>query len=111
MSAELVDRLIKSFDDLENCIEVTKQVLRQKDGVPSDVISRVEQYTDVVAKQRGLASELQAYIDNQNWEEVARHVKLINGMSAMIRQDAQSILSAAMEEGGAFDKSSDEVVM
>lgn len=98
MSVELVNKLVQSFDDLENCIEVTKQVLRQKQGVPADVVSRVNQYSEVVAKQRLMAADLQYHLDQQDWEEVGRHIKIINGLSSMIREDAQAILSGAMDE-------------
>jgi len=95
MADMLVTKLLDSFDELERCIEMTKDVLSQKEGVPSDVVERVNQYSDIVIKQRGLAVELKSHLSCQNWEEVGRHVKLINGLSTMIRDDAQSILSGA----------------
>ncbi len=88
----LVNKLLESFDELERCIVMTKEVLSKKGGVPEDVINRVNQYSDIVLKQRALASELRDYLDEQNWEEVGRHVRLINGLSSMIRDDAQAIL-------------------
>ena len=97
MSDSLVDKLLESFDELERCIEMTKEVLSQKEGVPGDVISRVNQYSDIVEKQRGLALNLRSHLTDQNWEEVGRHVRLINGLSSMIRDDAQSILAGAYE--------------
>ncbi len=97
MSAQLVDKLLKSFDELDNCISVTKDVLAEKEGVPEEVVQRVNQYTDIVAKQRILAADLRSHISEQNWDEVSRHVKLINGLSSMIRDDAQAILSGNIE--------------
>ena len=91
----LVSKLMESFDDLDRCIEMTKEVLAQKENVPADVINRVDQYSDVVVKQRLLAESLKEYINQENWDEVTRHVKIINGLSAMIRDDAQSILAGA----------------
>jgi hypothetical protein len=91
----LVTKLMESFDDLDRCIEMTKDVLAQKENVPADVLHRIDQYSDVVIKQRSLAETLKTHIANENWDEVARHVKIINGLSAMIRDDAQSILSGA----------------
>ena len=95
MSESLVNKLLESFNELEGCIEMTKQVLADKDGVPEDVLSRVNQYSDIVTKQRELALKLRSHLDTQNWAEVGRHVKLINGLSSMIRDDAQAILSGA----------------
>lgn len=93
MSLGLVEKLLTSFDELDDCISVTKQVLNRKADVPSDVIKRVDQYTDIVNRQRDLADKLKQHIEDQNWIEVSRHVKLINGLSAMIREDARAILT------------------
>ncbi len=97
MSESLVDKLLKSFDDLDRCITVTRDVLTTKQGVPEDVVQRVNQYADIVRKQRDLALSLRSHLSTQNWEEVTRHVRLINGLSSMIRDDAQAILSGAMQ--------------
>jgi hypothetical protein len=97
MSVALVDRLLESFDELERCINVTREVLSTKQGVPSDVLDRVVQYSKIVSKQRSLAHELRNNIEDQNWDEVSRFVKLINGLSTMIRDDAQAILSGAYD--------------
>ncbi len=95
MSVLLVDRLLKSFDELENCISVTSEVLNTKSGIPSDVILRVTEYSKIVSKQRVLALELKKNIEDENWDEVSRFIKLINALSTMIRDDAQAILSTA----------------
>lgn len=97
MSESLVDKLLKSFDDLDRCITVTRDVLTTKQGVPQDVVQRVNQYADIVRKQRDLAVSLRSHLTTQNWEEVTRHVRLINGLSSMIRDDAQAILSGAIQ--------------
>ena len=91
----LVSKLMESFDDLDSCIGMTKEVLSSKAGVPEDVFSRIEQYSDIVIKQRELTEVLKIRIQEENWAEVSRHVKIINGLSTMIRDDAQSILSGA----------------
>lgn len=108
MSESLVSKLLGSFDELERCISTTREVLSTKQGVPSDVVLRVAQYSDIVSKQRALAGELRNHIDTQNWIEVGRLVKIINGLSSMIRDDAQAILSGAYgtetEESSAKDQ-------
>lgn len=106
MSDSLVNKLLESFDELERCIEMTKDVLAQKEGVPQDVLARVNQYSDIVAKQRTLAVDLRDHLSLQNWEEVGRHVRLINGLSTMIRDDAQAILSGAYERTEVSEKNS-----
>ena len=91
----LVDKLLSSFGDLERSISVTKQSLSEKEGVPADVLSRLDQYLDMVIKQKTIADELREQIAAGSWEQVARNVKIINGISAMIREDAQQILANA----------------
>ncbi len=93
MTGSFVDKLLTSFDKLENCISVTESVLKQKPEVPEDVIKRINQYSEIVSKQRRLAEELRGYLAEQNWDQVSRHIKLINGLSSMIRDDAQQILA------------------
>ncbi len=96
MAESVVDKLLESFAELDRCISVTKEVLSQKHGVPCDVMDRVNQYSEIVAKQRGLALNLRNHLSSQNWEEVGRHVRLINGLSTMIRDDAEAILVGAV---------------
>lgn len=97
MNTSLVSKLIQSFDELDRCISLTKDVLAKKNGVPESIIQRVNQYSEIVSKQRILAQKLQSYLTIQDWEEVGRHVRLINGLSSMIRDDAQAILLSAYE--------------
>lgn len=104
MSDTLVNKLLESFDELERCINMTRGVLAEKEGVPKDVIDRVNQYSQIVTKQRLLAQDLKTHLSEQNWEEVSRHVRLINGLSSMIRDDAQQILSGAYDAKDADDK-------
>jgi len=94
-SQTLVDKLLESFDQLDFCIAHTRDELSQKKDVPQDVLLRVEQYKSIVAKQRELALGLREHLAAQNWDEVTRHVRLINGLSSMIRDDAQAILASA----------------
>jgi len=94
-SNPLVDKLLSSFGDLERSISFTKQSLSEKDGVPTDVLNRLDQYLDMVVKQKVIADELREQIATGSWEQVARNVKIINGISAMIREDAQQILANA----------------
>jgi hypothetical protein len=91
----LVTKLVESFDDLDRCISMTKVVLSQRAGVPEDVHQRIAQYADIVNKQRLLTEDLKNFLKDENWAEVTRHVKLINGLSSMIRDDAQAILAGA----------------
>lgn len=103
MAGALVQKLLNSFDDLERCISLTLDVFGGNDNIPEDVVVRVRQYSQIVAKQRVLAKQLEEYIDAENWREVGRLVKVINGLSGMIRDDAQAILASAAGSEGSED--------
>jgi hypothetical protein len=90
----IVERLFTSFNELEQAIHSAKATLAKRGAVPREILERIESYDGILVKQRRLASELCRHIDAGNWDEVGRHVSLINGLSAMIRDDARAILSA-----------------
>lgn len=96
MSEILVNKLLESFDELDRCISRTRAKLCEKQDISEDIMARVDQYSDIVSKQRDLAHGLRKFLSEQNWDEVTRHVRLINGLSAMIRDDARAILSQAI---------------
>lgn len=90
----IINRLFKSFEELETAISSAKRTLETKENVPTEVVERLHSYDDILEKQRGLAQELCGYIDAGDWDQVGRLVGLINGLSAMIRDDARAILSS-----------------
>ncbi len=90
----IVERLFTSFTELETAIHSAKNTLKSKESVPSEIIERLDSYDGILAKQRALAFTLCHHMEAGEWDEVNRHVSLINGLSAMIRDDARSILSS-----------------
>ena len=94
MQQNIIERLFQSFSELEQAIDSAKATLREKESVSPTVLERLDSYGGILEKQRGLAATLCEHIANKNWEEVNRHVTLINSLSAMIRDDARAILSS-----------------
>jgi hypothetical protein len=94
MDSAIIERLFKSFSELEHAIEKARNTLEQRAGVPESVMKRLESYDSILLKQRTLATALCESIAVKNWDEVTRQVSLINGLSAMIRDDARAILHA-----------------
>ena len=92
-STGIINRLYQSFEDLENAIHGARKTLESKEEIPREVVDRLNSYDGILAKQRKLASELCEFISEGKWDDVTRHVGLINGLSAMIRDDARAILS------------------
>lgn len=94
----IVNRLFESFAELERAILSAKETLTNKQNAPVAVLERIESYEGILNKQRSLAMALCRFASAGNWDEVSRHVKLINGLSAMIRDDAREVLAGAQVE-------------
>lgn len=94
MQSNIIEKLFSSFKDLEGAIESAKCTLAKRESVPPEIMARLNSYDTILLKQRNLARALCEHINNCDWDEVSRHVGLINGLSAMIRDDARSILSS-----------------
>ncbi|RIL12545.1 MAG: hypothetical protein DCC75_00285 [Proteobacteria bacterium] len=90
----IIGRLFASFSDLEQAITSAKSSLKARGNISPQVLERLSSYDSVLAKQRDLAQNLCQHINNGDWDEVGRHVSLINGLSTMIRDDARAILSS-----------------
>lgn len=91
----IIERLFSSFSELEQAIESAKERLSQRedrDAHVSRILERLNSYDSILVRQRGLAAELCQRLVEKNWDEVNRLVGLINGLSAMIRDDARAIL-------------------
>ena len=94
MQENIIDRLFSSFTELETAINSAKLTLSKKKAIPADIMERLESYDGILAKQRALATSLCQHIDKGDWDEVSRHVGLINGLSSLIRDDARAILGS-----------------
>ena len=94
MQSNIIERLFASFTDLEQAITKARVTLRERPSVPEGVMKRLESYDSILSKQRALAVSLCEAISKKDWDEVSRNVSLINGLSAMIRDDAKAILQA-----------------
>jgi hypothetical protein len=94
MESNIIERLFASFTELETAISKARDTFKTRTSIPDNVIRRLESYDTILAKQRSLAVTLCEAISRKNWDEVNRNVTLINGLSAMIRDDAKAILTA-----------------
>ena len=94
MQSNIIERLFSSFGDLERAIDGAKVTLEKKGAIPQEILERLRSYDAILTKQRSLATSLCDLINRGEWDEVTRHVGLINGLSAMIRDDARAILSS-----------------
>lgn len=93
MKKIVIKRLFESFSELDRAIKSAKKTLCNNDDTPPEVLKRIELYEEILEKQQNLATALCGHASLGNWSEVSRHVKLINGLSAMIRDDAREVVS------------------
>jgi hypothetical protein len=91
----VIRRLFQSFVELDRAIASAKATLANREDAPKELIQRIRTYEEILDKQRSLATSLCGHASLGNWEEVSRHVKLINGLSYMIRDDAREITTGA----------------
>lgn len=101
MPGVVIRKLFDSFDELDRSISAAKRALSKRDPIPLSLLRRINEYEEILGKQRKLAQELCRHVVAENWDEVGRHTKLINAFSAMIYSDAvtltQGILTGSEE--------------
>lgn len=84
--------LMSSLGELEKVIWNARIVLTKNGGTSSNLIGRLDSYDGVLEKQKILVKNLAEHIDSCNWEEITRHISLINGLSVLVRDDAKALL-------------------
>lgn len=92
MNKLVINRLFESFRELERAIVAARTTLEGKENPPAEMLGRISQYEEILEKQKNLATTMCGHVSLGNWDEVARHIKLINGLSSMIRDDARELL-------------------
>lgn len=91
MGNEVIKKLFSSLDELDHSIQLARRALSVRVPYDQSLLQRIENYEEVLSKQRRLAERMCEYIVLGNWDEVNRHVKLINGLSSMIYADAKEL--------------------
>lgn len=100
MPQAIIKRLFDSLDELERSIHLAKTALSAREGGESPtMLQRIAYYEEVLGKQRLLARALVSYLQQENWGEVARHIKLINGFSSLIHDDAKTFVAELLSGG------------
>ncbi len=88
-----IKRLFESFSELDSAIRGLRATT-ERNGQGNKVLDgRIRVYEEMLNKQKALALALCAYATLGNWNEVTRHIRLINGLSTMLRDDARELLS------------------
>lgn len=88
----VIKKLLQSINELETAIAKAKVSFAKRPGGEA-MIERIKHYEEMLNKQKSLTTTLCGHAVQGNWNEVNRHVKLINGLSLMIRDDARELLN------------------
>lgn len=89
----IIDKLFDSLQELDRAIATARKTFERRSGTPEGVLSRLNHYQQMLDKQRALVIGLCDHANSGNWSEVNRHIRLINGLSQMIRDDAREMLN------------------
>lgn len=94
MQALVLERLLESLGELEESIQSAQRALLNKKGAEPELEQRLRQYESMLLQQRQLAFDLNDLIEKGSWESVARAVRIINGISTMLRDDARQVVAS-----------------
>lgn len=100
MAYEVVNKLFQSLDELGRAIGLAKRTVEARKNPSPDLLKRISYYEEILLKQRRLAEAMCNYIKQDKWDEVTRHVKLINGLSSLIHEDARELVTQILSGGG-----------
>jgi hypothetical protein len=89
----VIKKLFQSITELEAAIGKAKNSFADRGDSGREVLDRIRHYEDILAKQKKLITSLCEHAMKNDWQEVNRHVKLINAYSLLIRDDARELLS------------------
>lgn len=97
MKFNIIDELNSSLDFLELAIFNARQTLFKKKEISKDLYEyRLNKYDEMLNQQRELSSEIEVYLKSPDTDKTAsfqvqRRVNIINGLSAMIKEDVQCL--------------------
>ena len=106
MEVLVLDRLLESLNELENSIAAAQRAVL-KGGARPEIEARLRQYEAMLLRQRQLAVSLDELISQNEWEAVNRSVRLINGISSMLRDDAREVVATLSGSGILRNEGSD----
>ncbi len=92
MAHAVVKKLFDSLAELEGAVVLARKSFAFDEPENEEVITRIRYYEEVLSKQKRLAQSLCECITKENWAEVTRLIRLINGLSSLIHNDARELV-------------------
>ncbi len=93
MRAYGLDRLLESLNELELSIHAAHRALANRIDARPELEERLHQYESMLLAQRRAADELEDAMKQESWEAVERCIRIINGISTMLRDDAREVVA------------------
>jgi len=90
--SEVLRRLSQAITQLEEAVWAAKETIESKPEYPIEAIERLDHYLNIVAQQRYSLLTISDLIDQGDFESLTQEVSKVNGLSAMIREDAKELL-------------------
>jgi hypothetical protein len=87
-----LDRFYSSLNDLQGSFDEVRRKLAHVDTVPEMVLDRLASYQEICDKQRAYGTMLRLYLIEENFEEVARCISMINGLSVLMLEDVPDFI-------------------
>lgn len=92
MQYQKLDRFYASIAELESSFAHVRKQLRASQSVPVFVLERLDTYHEICSRQKEYGEALRLHLADENFEEVAHKIKLINALSLMIMEDVQEFI-------------------
>lgn len=98
MNESAMKQMFESLEKLDKTIHTAKSMLEDGANPSADLLRRMKTYEEILNKQKKLAKALCFYAQINEWEQVVRHVKIMNGLSQMMRDDALEVAYGVRRE-------------
>jgi CHASE3 domain sensor protein len=78
---------------LEQSIHAAHRALANRIDARPELEERLRQYEAMLMAQRRAADELEDAMKQESWDAVERCIRIINGISTMLRDDAREVVA------------------
>lgn len=93
VASDLLQKLNHSIDLLVKAIDQAGETLSQKPNIPLHTIKRLQHYKEITSKQRNIVSEINAIIENKQFDKLWMEIQRVNALSNFIRDDAADLIN------------------
>jgi hypothetical protein len=85
-------QLLNSFSTLDSTLQRAKCAIQVYELSNPEIMVRIEKYEEILQQQRDVANSIRGHLKAKNWREVHRGIRIINSLSRMFHEDAQSLM-------------------